>query len=362
MTIQHTSPGVAISLSGVTVEPVSGRIGAVISGLDISEPLDDAAVELVQQALHAWKVVFFRSQDLDHASQIAFGRRFGRLTYAHPHDNAPPDGYPEIYTVDDRRISAQFGVDPKKRRVRSRSLTSGWHTDVTPAVNPPAGSVLRADVVPSFGGDTTFTNLVAAYEGLWARFRRLSIRFAPSTVTGPTGRAFPTSRTSTGTALKRTAWSQSIRSCGFTQGRGSVLCSSTPASWTTSWGSRRWKAAGSSSTSSTSCSALNIRSVSAGNRAAWRSGTTGPRPTSPLTTSTTSTASRGCCTGSRSSVRSPLVRTAENQSSLKASRLSRRPSSPRIDLFPAGTKAFSPALTAARVSPSQQEPKAPVEE
>ena len=55
---------------------------------------------------------------------------------------------------------------PRNVVVRSRSLTSGWHTDVTPAVNPPAGSILRADVVPSFGGDTTFTNLVAAYEGL----------------------------------------------------------------------------------------------------------------------------------------------------------------------------------------------------
>src|SRR6202012_273895 len=36
----------------------------------------------------------------------------------------------------------------------------------TAAVNPPAASVLRAEVVPEFGGDTTFTNLVAAYEGL----------------------------------------------------------------------------------------------------------------------------------------------------------------------------------------------------
>jgi alpha-ketoglutarate-dependent sulfate ester dioxygenase len=110
--------------------------------------------------------VFFRNQDLDHASHIAFGRRFGDLTYAHPHDDAPPEGYPEIYTVDDRRLSARLGVDVKKRRVENRALTAGWHTDVTPAVNPPAGSILRADVVPSAGGDTTWTNLVAAYEGL----------------------------------------------------------------------------------------------------------------------------------------------------------------------------------------------------
>jgi taurine dioxygenase len=50
--------------------------------------------------------------------------------------------------------------------VQSRTLTTGWHTDVTAAVNPPAGSILRAEVVPEFGGDTTWTNLVAAYEGL----------------------------------------------------------------------------------------------------------------------------------------------------------------------------------------------------
>ena len=41
-----------------------------------------------------------------------------------------------------------------------------FRSDVTPAVNPPAGSILRADILPAYGGDTTFTNLVAAYEGL----------------------------------------------------------------------------------------------------------------------------------------------------------------------------------------------------
>ncbi len=158
--------GLSVSASGATVEPIAGRIGAEITGVDISNPLDDATVETIQKALDTWKVVFFRNQHIDHDQQIAFGRRFGNLTYAHPHDDAPPDGHPEIYTVDDRRIAERFGFDVKASRVKARSLTSGWHTDVTPAVNPPAGSILRADVVPTYGGDTTFTNLVAAYEGL----------------------------------------------------------------------------------------------------------------------------------------------------------------------------------------------------
>ena len=39
-------------------------------------------------------------------------------------------------------------------------------------MNPPAGSILRADVIPGYGGDTTWTNLVAAYEGLSEPFQR----------------------------------------------------------------------------------------------------------------------------------------------------------------------------------------------
>jgi alpha-ketoglutarate-dependent sulfate ester dioxygenase len=153
------------SSARITLKPLAGRIGVQIGGIDISQPLDEPVVEAIQDALDEWKVVFFRDQTLDHRSHIAFGQQFGDLTYAHPHDDAPPDGFPEIYTVDPERFSQQYGID-RKEVLRRYSYTSGWHTDVTPAVNPPAGSILRADVVPEFGGDTSFTNLVAAYEGL----------------------------------------------------------------------------------------------------------------------------------------------------------------------------------------------------
>ena len=152
------------SASQVTVNPAAGRIGAEISGVDISRPLDPGTASVIQRALDEWRVVFFRGQRLDHAAQIAFGRQFGELTYAHPHDDAPPESYPEIYTVDARRFQERFGIEDEQ--VFKHSYTSGWHSDVTPAINPPAGSILRADVIPPYGGDTSFTNLVAAYEGL----------------------------------------------------------------------------------------------------------------------------------------------------------------------------------------------------
>jgi taurine dioxygenase len=150
------------------VRPMSGHTGAEIEGVDLSVPLTEADRQAIADALDRWKVVFFRDQRLGHAEQIAFARQFGELTYAHPYDDDPPDGYPEIYTVSPERFAAQYGITGEAaRKLRRRySNVNDWHTDVTAAVNPPAGSVLRADVVPEFGGDTCYTNLVAAYAGL----------------------------------------------------------------------------------------------------------------------------------------------------------------------------------------------------
>jgi alpha-ketoglutarate-dependent taurine dioxygenase len=151
----------------LTVHPLTANTGAEIRGVDLSRPLSDEQVAGIRDALQRWRVVFFRGQDIGHAEQIAFGRNFGDLTYAHPFDDTPPEGFPEIYTVDRNRFEKRYGRDAGRRqRGRRAGRFAGWHTDVTPAVNPPAGSILRAHTLPEFGGDTTFTNTVAAYEGL----------------------------------------------------------------------------------------------------------------------------------------------------------------------------------------------------
>jgi taurine dioxygenase len=162
---------VAPERTTVTVRPVAGHIGADVSEVDLARPLDDGQVAAITAALHRYKVVFFRGQELDHAAQIRFGRHFGELTYAHPHDDAPPQGHPEIFTVDPERYAQRYGNDTAATSRRNYSYLAGWHTDVTAAVNPPAASILRADVVPEVGGDTTWTNLVAAYQGLSAPVR-----------------------------------------------------------------------------------------------------------------------------------------------------------------------------------------------
>jgi alpha-ketoglutarate-dependent sulfate ester dioxygenase len=142
------------------VRPVAGHIGAEVHGVDLSQDLSDDAVAAIRAALLEWKVVFFRDQRVDHAQQVAFTRRFGKVTLAHPHEDKPPEGFPEILPIDSRRYKAKIGEKKKS------TYDNGWHTDVTALINPPAASILRADIVPPYGGDTQWTNLVAAYEAL----------------------------------------------------------------------------------------------------------------------------------------------------------------------------------------------------
>jgi taurine dioxygenase len=158
----------------ISIDRVAGHIGADISGVDLSAPLSEEEVTAIRATLLAHKVVFFRGQHLDHGQQIAFARQFGELTHAHPHEDAPPQEHPEILTIDPRRYEKLYGLDRKQQTRRQYSYYSGWHTDVTAAVNPPAASILRAETVPAFGGDTAWSNLVAAYEGLSEPLRRLA--------------------------------------------------------------------------------------------------------------------------------------------------------------------------------------------
>ncbi|MBO0684795.1 MAG: TauD/TfdA family dioxygenase, partial [Candidatus Dormibacteraeota bacterium] len=55
------------------------RIGAEISGVDLSRPLSEEQFQAVHDALMEHQVIFFRDQRLTPEQHMAFGRRFGEL-------------------------------------------------------------------------------------------------------------------------------------------------------------------------------------------------------------------------------------------------------------------------------------------
>lgn len=159
MSIQALREPLAQQASAVEVVPMAIHIGAEIRGVDLSRPLSPAQVSAVRAALLRWKVVFFRDQTLDHRTHIAAARQFGETTAGHVVYGSDGE-YPQIYSVAKNRKANRY-----QGQVLFRPW-SGWHTDITAAINPPAASMLRGEVVPPYGGDTLFTNLVVAYNAL----------------------------------------------------------------------------------------------------------------------------------------------------------------------------------------------------
>ena len=76
-TVPPRRPMAVASTTSVEAHPLTGRIGAVIVGVDLAGPLSDDTVADVRQALLAHRVVFFRGQHLDAPGQIAFASRLG---------------------------------------------------------------------------------------------------------------------------------------------------------------------------------------------------------------------------------------------------------------------------------------------
>lgn len=137
--------------AGVTFTPISGVVGAEVTGFDLARQLSDDQLLALREGFVRHGVLVFRDQQLSPEAQVAFGRSLGELDF-HPFVEMNRD-HPEVLdviTVPEDRIN--FG--------------GGWHCDVTFLPEPDLGSILYAVEVPEFGGDTLFANQAAAYEAL----------------------------------------------------------------------------------------------------------------------------------------------------------------------------------------------------
>ena len=139
------------------ITPLSPALGAIVSGIDLRQPLDDSKQQALEQALLAHQVLFFRDQPLEPTQQAAFAARFGDL-HIHPiYPNIPEQ--PQVLVLDTAVTD-----------VRDNAI---WHTDVTFLETPALGAVLAAKQLPAYGGDTLWASSSAAFEALSKPLQRL---------------------------------------------------------------------------------------------------------------------------------------------------------------------------------------------
>jgi taurine dioxygenase len=145
-----------MSYEVLTVKPVTPRIGAEVSGVDLTRPLSDRQTEELKTALADHMVLFFRDQPIEHDSHEALGRAFGELAI---HSGvAGLADHPEIVAIH---------ADADSKFVAGEN----WHSDLTCDASPPMGSILYLHTVPETGGDTLFSSMYAAYEALSPRMK-----------------------------------------------------------------------------------------------------------------------------------------------------------------------------------------------
>ena len=140
-----------MSYEAIQVTPVTPRIGAEISGINLCETLTNRQIEELHNALAEHQVLFFRNQKMTLDQQKTLGRHFGDL---HIHPNTPgPKGHPEVLPIH---------ADASSKLVAGEN----WHSDVSCDAEPPLGSILYLHTVPPSGGDTIFASQSAAYDAL----------------------------------------------------------------------------------------------------------------------------------------------------------------------------------------------------
>ena len=103
-----------LTIAGLELSPLTPTIGAEVSGVDLTKPLDPRTVAAMRAALLDWKVLFFRDQDITTEQHLAFARNFGDLE-VHPFAPHKPD-FPEVLAITHDR--------------ESRGRENAWHSDL----------------------------------------------------------------------------------------------------------------------------------------------------------------------------------------------------------------------------------------
>ncbi len=147
----------------ITVEPLSEACGAEIKGVDLREELDADTVKAIEDAFHEHVVVLFRGQDINEDDQKRFANYFGGLgdRRRSPNGSTPGGSYdtPFMFVTNMK--------DDKGEPLGAFGDGEMWfHHDTSYYPEPHKATLLYAITLPSWGGNTCFSNMYKAYDRL----------------------------------------------------------------------------------------------------------------------------------------------------------------------------------------------------
>ena len=155
------------------LEPLHPVFAAEASGIDITQPLSGREVAAINAGMNQYAVLVFRGQPLSTQQQIDFATSFGPLDIGLKRVFQRKERLPDERLIDISNVDASGAV---ARRDSPKNLSNFanqlWHSDSSFMKPRAAYSMLHAVVLPSWGGNTEFADLRAAWDALDARTQR----------------------------------------------------------------------------------------------------------------------------------------------------------------------------------------------
>lgn len=154
-----------VDSSTIAFEAIRDDFGAIVHGVDLSEPLSNEKFDHIRDAHVHYGLLIFRDQELGPRHEIAFAKRFNNIRIYLGNDDTKLPGHPEINVLGNvvengRQIGHQVKIGIE------------WHTDGTGFELPPVATVLYCLESPSRGGETLFASGKRAWEELPATRQR----------------------------------------------------------------------------------------------------------------------------------------------------------------------------------------------
>ena len=153
----------------ISIRPLHPGFAGEVAGIDCREPLDPAQVAAIEAGMDRYAVLVFHDQPLSDEQQIAFTRQFGAL------ESYPTPG--NIRRSQEQRLGP--GIADFSNLDKHGNILSGedrlwffklgdrlWHSDSSFRPVPAKYSLLSGRIIPSWGADTEFADMRAAYDAL----------------------------------------------------------------------------------------------------------------------------------------------------------------------------------------------------
>src|SRR5438105_12999415 len=158
----------------ISIRPLHPVFVGAVAGVDCRRPLGRDEVAALEAGMDRDAVLVFRDQPVSDEEQLAFTRHFGELeayqTPGHIRRHAEQRLGPGM--ADFSNLDKDGNIIEADHRVWFFKLADRlWHSDSSFRPVPAKYSLLSARLLPSWGGNTEFADMRAAYDALDPRTR-----------------------------------------------------------------------------------------------------------------------------------------------------------------------------------------------